>query len=197
MESIWLKNPNNLLKYYTNYSIYNYSIDNNTNIDGSIANKFNIISRLLILSGFIFTIFKRYNWSYICFIFLIIITMIGYKYDDHTLEQETIAKQKEYNSCRRSTINNPMSNLLPFDSQEELEACKEDSEIIQSNLLYDYYEDQNNLNSRAKLTNFITMPVTSVLGKREEFMKFTYGDAVSCKYDGINCAKYRDIKYSF
>ena len=185
MESIWIKKPENLINNYTNYSIYN---------DG---NKFNTIVRLLIITGFIFMIFKRHNWSYICFVLIIMITIVGYKYDDYKIEQDVIEKEIEYKSCRRSTIDNPMSNLMPYDSQEELEACDEDSEIIKKNLFDEFYEDQNNLNSKTKLRSFITMPVTSILGKREEFLKYTYDSGITCKYDGIACEKHRDVRYSF
>jgi len=183
MESIWLKNPYNLIKFYDNFSILNS------------GNKFNAITRCLMIAGFIFVIFNRYSWSYICFISILFISFVGYKYDDHELKVQKDYNEKVYKSCRRSTIHNPMMNLLVDDENPELEACSEDTEVIEKNLYHEFYEDQKNINARKKLRTFITLPVTSVQGKREEFLKYAYGNDTNCKYDGIGCEKYRDIRF--
>jgi hypothetical protein len=183
MESIWLKNPSNLFKYYDNFSITNS------------GNKFNALTRCLIISGIICVLFNRYNWSYICFIAILFTSFVGYKYDDYESQLDRNNKERIFNSCRRSTIDNPMMNLLAFDQNPELDACDEDTDIIDKNLYHEFYEDQNNINARKKLRNFITLPVTNIKGKREEFLQFTYGNDINCKYDGIGCEKYRDVRF--
>ena len=90
-----------------------------------------------------------------------------------------------------------MSNLLNLDKYPELEACiDEPKERIDENLYYNFFEDQNDLNAKKRLRSFITMPITSHPNNRHKFLDFTYGnmDAL-CKYDGIGCEKFRDIRY--
>ena len=51
-ESIWIKNPNNLIIFYDNFSIF------------TPYNSFNAAVRCLIIVGILCVLFKRHNWSY-------------------------------------------------------------------------------------------------------------------------------------
>ena len=184
-EIIWIQDPKLL---YTKYKDIYPKKDNNN---------FNAIARYFILTGLIFLLFKRYKWVYICFIGFIIISFIGYlNYKDQD-KNNKINLINQYNSCRRSTINNPMSNLLNLDKYPELEACiDEPKERIDENLYYNFFEDQNDLNAKKRLRSFITMPITSHPNNRLKFLDFAYGNMVAlCKYDGIGCEKFRDLRY--
>jgi hypothetical protein len=91
-----------------------------------------------------------------------------------------------------------MGNLMPLDEEPNIEAClDEPQEKIDNNLYYNFYEDENDLKAKTRLRSFITMPVTSMLGNRNTFLEFAYGDNMSkCKYDGVRCERARDIRYS-
>ena len=187
-ESIWIKNPTNLFIYYDNFSIF------------SPNNKFNAIIRCLIISGFIFTIFKRREWSYICFILIILVTIFGYMYDDHIVNVNNMREKIQYKSCRHSTIDNPMANLLPYSIDPGKSACLENEDVKMDNLFHGHYTIQNDHINREKMKNFITLPVTNINGNRKDFLNFIYngydGEYKSCKYDDVDCEKYRDLRFA-
>ena len=176
-EEIWIKNPK-LLYLGSNY--------------------FNMIARYFLIFFIIFLLFSSYKWSYICFIGFIIISIIGYLYQLEKNKNNKINIMKKNISCRRSTINNPMSNLLPLDPNPNLNACHDDSiDKIESNLYYNFYEDENDLNAKRHLRSFITMPITSQLNNRKDFLNYIYQDNQAyCKNNGVDCERYRDIRYN-
>ena len=186
-ESIWIKNPINLLTYYDNFSIY------------SPNNKCNAVTRLLMMSGLIFVLFGSKSWSYICLIGILLVTIIGYIYDEHLIEVDGIVREKEYLSCRHSTIDNPMGNLLPYSLDPTNSACNEDENVKTDNLFFGHYRNQNDHINRETMKNFITLPVTNIEGKRSDFLNFIYngydGEYKSCKYDGVDCERYRDLRF--
>jgi len=163
-----------------------------------INNNFNAITRYFLISFIIFILFARYKWAYICFIGILLINVVGFVYTKYEDTEFKKFKIKDYLKCRRSTINNPMSNLLVLDKNSNMEACEDDKEeIIKNNLYWNFYENENDLSSKTRLRNFITMPITSIVNKREKFLDFLYdGNMSKCKYDGIECEKYRDIRYT-
>jgi hypothetical protein len=65
-EEFWINDPKVLFTKISDF----YPRDTNNN--------FNAIARYFILTGFIFLLFKRYKWVYICFIGFIIISFIGF-----------------------------------------------------------------------------------------------------------------------
>lgn len=181
MESIWIKNPLNLITYYDSFSIYT----NN--------NPYNAFIRSLIFCFFIFIAFKNYKWAYNTLLMILVTTVIGYIYD-----KDVIINEKQ---CRASTIDNPMGNLLPLSSDPELKACKEDDEHRMNNLFHGHYRNQNDYVNDAIMKDFITMPVTSIVDERKEFGEFLingYDDPFkTCKGDDFQCERYRDIRYTF
>jgi len=185
-ERLWIYDPKILLTSYKDI----YPTDTNNNI--------NAISRYFLITSIIFIIFTSYKWAYICGIGFVLTTLIGYIYTKNEDREDKIKKIKKHLECRRSTINNPMGNLVPLDEEQNIEAClDEPQEKIDYNLYYEFYEDENNINSKKKLRNFITMPVTSLLSNRKSFLEFTYEEnKLKCKYDGVGCERLRDIRYS-
>jgi hypothetical protein len=185
MEQLWIYEPHILFKKMTD--LY----PSNTN------NNFNAICRYWIICGIIFMLFSSYKWVYICFIGFILTTILGYLYYKREDTENKIEQIRKYNSCRRSTINNPMGNILPLDENPHLEACNDETkEQIDDNLFFEYYEDQNDLASRIKQKNFITMPITSIINKREKFLNFMYKPRQKCKVESIGCEKFRDLQYN-
>lgn len=181
METIWIKNPRNLITYYDSFSVYT----NN--------NPYNAFIRSLLICCFIFTMFKRYKWSYITLLLILVTTIIGYIKDKEIVDN-TIP-------CRASTINNPMGNLLPFSTDPLLKACVEDDKDRTDKLFHGHYRNQNDHINEAIMRDFITMPVTSIVDDRQQFSEFLmsgYDDPFkTCKGDDFQCEKYRDIRYTF
>ena len=185
-EKFWIYDPKVLFTKYSD--IYPTKTNNNLNA----------ISRYFLITSIIFIIFNRYKWAYICGIGFILITFIGIIYTQNEEKEKKISKIKEHLQCRRSTINNPMGNLLPLEKDANIEACiDEPQEKIDNNLYWEFYEDENDISAKTRLRNFITMPITSIINNRKEFINFAYGDNMSkCKYDGVRCERLRDIRYS-
>jgi hypothetical protein len=181
MDRFWVKNPKILIEKYKDIFIKDSK------------NVFNSLSRLFIYTTFIFILFNSYKWAYICLISLLLITFIGYHHDIDEDKINKIKKLKEYNSCKRSTINNPMSNKLVLDN-DDLEPCiDEDKDIVDNNLYYNFLEDEVDINAKRRLRSFINIPKKNV----NKFLKFVYGDVnANCKYNGIHCEKFRDIRYN-
>lgn len=185
-EKFWIYNPKILFTKFSD--IYPTKTNNN----------FNAIARYFLITSIIFLIFSRYKWAYICSIGFILITFIGFIYTKNEDREEKILKINKHLHCRRSTINNPMANLLPLDENPNIQAClDEPQEKINNNLYWEFYEDEDDPTSKTRLRNFITMPITSIINNRKDFVDFAYGDNMSkCKYDGVRCERLRDIRYS-
>lgn len=120
-----------------------------------------------------------------------------------TLYKAKIIHEKVYEpvTCRKSTISNPMSNLLPFSEDPTLSACKESNKTIEDNLFYGFYRDQNDHVQREKMGAFYTLPDTSITGKKDEFANYLLHGGINhpyfCKRDSINCESYRDVRFNF
>jgi hypothetical protein len=183
-ELLWIHNPSIIFKKFDIYP-------DNTN------NKYNSIVRLLMLSLLFFIGFNRFQWTYISILAIICVTVIGIKDENLVaLENEKKANTK---TCRRSTIDNPMKNLLPLDDNPEMSACSDDSELVNKNKLDNFYQMENDLGAEHRLRNFITMPSTSLTHGRNKFMDYMSKDMFKdqmCKTDGIHCEIYRDVRFS-
>jgi hypothetical protein len=184
-EELWIYNPHILFTKITD--IYPSS---NTNF-------FNAIARYWMVCGAIFMLFARYKWAYLCVVGFFLTTLVGWVYTKSDATDEKISFIKKHLSCRRSTINNPMGNILPLDLEPNLEACDDEpEEKINNNLYWEFYEDQNDLTAKTRLRSFITMPITTIVNKRKNFLEFMYQPTLKCKSDGVGCEDYRDIRYS-
>lgn len=103
--------------------------------------------------------------------------------------------------CRRSTISNPWSNLVPYSSDPGATACKSSLEEIKNNMYYGFLRDQDDYVQSAKMNAFYTLPNTSALTMRDNFANFQLygydGDKCFCKRDHIGCERYRDVRFDF
>jgi hypothetical protein len=60
----------------------------------------------------------------------------------------------------------------------------------------EYYEDENDLTAKTRQRAFVTMPITTMVNKRKDFLDFMYEPHLKCKMDGIGCEKFRDLRYN-
>ena len=184
-EELWIYNPHILFTKIKD--IY----------PSSNINFFNAIARYWMVCGVIFMLFTRYKWVYLCIVGFFLTTLVGWVYTQSEKTDEKISLIKKHLSCRRSTINNPMANILPLDLEPNLEACDDEpEEKINNNLYWEFYEDQNDLTAKTRLRSFITMPITSIINKRKNFLEFMYQPVLKCKSDGIKCDEFRDVRYN-
>ena len=103
--------------------------------------------------------------------------------------------------CRRSTISNPWSNLVPYSNDPEAKACKSSRKEIEDNMYYGFLRDQDDDVQRAKMNAFYTLPVTTSLTMHNDFANFQlYGyedNKCFCKRDKVGCERYRDVRFNF
>ena len=96
--------------------------------------------------------------------------------------------------CRKSTIDNPMGNVLLYDDYNNKLCSKED---IDTNLNYNYYYNSTDLFLKKNNTrSYITMPSQTHPNDIDKFKKYLYNfNNPSCKYNSIDCIINNNIKY--
>jgi hypothetical protein len=134
---------------------------------------------------------------FLIIVFICIISLIFTLYKSH-VEYDKIAEEI---LCRKSSVANPMANLLPFSKDPEMKACKEPIKVVEDNLFYGFLRNQDDYVAREQMGAFYTLPDTSILGQKQEFSEYLfYGDEDNhkfCKRDGVNCESYRDVRFTF
>jgi len=143
---------------------------------------------MIYLSIMFYYISSKISTLPISILLLLILIKLNYKREDFNNDTK----------CRKPTIDNPFMNpVLWYDG---LEACKDvdDKEIMNKynhNLkrnIRDVFE-KNNGQPYYKTNNVTTVP-----NKYKEFLDFvgmTYDEKDNnCKYDGVNCMKYNDLR---
>ena len=91
-----------------------------------------------------------------------------------------------------------MNVLISDYDKERLPAC--DPEEKKDEML-DFYNENlyRNVEDLFERKNserqFYTLPTTTIPNDQTAFAKWLYGTPKTCKYDGINCLKYEDIRY--
>jgi hypothetical protein len=184
-EELWIYNPHILFTKISH--LY----------PGPDTNLFNSIARYWMITCGIFLLLGSYKWAYLCGIGFILTSWVGWIYSQDEKKEQKISAIKKHLSCRRSTINNPMANVLPLDPEANLEACDDEpEEKIKNNLFWEFYEDENDLKAKTRMRAFITMPITSIVNKREDFLNFMYEPRLKCKSDGVGCEDFRDLRYN-
>ena len=123
-------------------------------------------------------------------------------------EKELIMKEKRIKKkkkCKNSILKNPHMNVLISDYHDEPKrdsACDPNDENIKENIneyhnenLYKNIDDlYDKKNSQRQ---FYTMPVTTIPNDQQAFAEWCYKPPPSgnCKYNGVNCLKYEDVRY--
>ena len=159
--------------------------------DDQVDEQINKSIMFLIYISIVF-IFLSSNMSALSISILIVLIIIKINY---TKEKFNIEKK-----CRKPTNDNPFMNVLMKD--DGLEACDvSEKEILDkyNNNLYRNINDvfdKNNGQLYFRTNNVTTLP--TLPNKYAEFLNFIKLENKepddNCKYDGVNCEKYNDIK---
>jgi len=174
----------NIIDYFNRY--YNNFIYTD---DDTMDEKINKSIMFLIYAFIIFMILGS-DFRAMPAALIILLLLVKQIYIKEEFEQEK--------KCREPTINNPFMN--PLFEVDNLEAC----DVPEKEILAKYYNnlprnmkdifDRKTGQLYYKLNN-----VTSIPNKFGEFLKFigmTYDQPDNnCKYDGVNCLKYDDLRY--
>jgi len=166
--------------YYNNF-IFTVSDD--------IEVKFSKTNMFCLYLIFIFWVIDRTNYIIFPATIIILIYFIRTFYSKEKFVIE--------DNCRKPTVDNPFMNVLYENDNKE--ACDaEYSEVLEKH--YDgLYRNPNDLfDTRVGQLSFRTNNVTTLPNKYKDFLNYvgsTYGQPDNnCKYDGVNCLEYQDIR---
>ena len=130
------------------------------------------------------------NWKLIIFIFviLLIVEILGSKiittYNHNQIKLNPAR-------CRKSTLNNPMGNVLLYTKDNELEysLCNNQDQQINSNLNHNIYYDSKDLfQKKNNIRPFITMPSQNHPNNIDKYKNYLYFmNNPTCKIDNIGC----------
>jgi hypothetical protein len=163
------------------------------------------IFRFLLYSLILILILSDNNLIKIILFILLIITFISLNLIEsnniNNIIYEKEIKNFKKEKCRKSTINNPMSNILNTMEINELDMkiCDENintKQLIEDNLSYNIYSNSTDLFDRkTNKNNYITIN-TSYPNNTKKFKDFLYNfNENNCKTDGLMCRSYDDIRY--
>ena len=206
-DKFWLDDLNNLFNNYLEFFPTKYM---------TRTQQLNSLSRYSIYLFIIFLVFSNNKkWLYIPILLILICIMLNYiEKKDKTEENmkriedrknmireyKDIAKTKK---CKKPTITNPYMNVLISDYHNNSNrdpACdvnetdiKEARDKYYNENLYKNVDDlYDKKNSQRQ---FYTMPVTTIPNDQKTFADWCYKSPDNCKYNGINCLTYEDIRY--
>ena len=132
------------------------------------------------------------NWKLIILLVVVLIVLEIYMNQMININKEKIHKPE---ICRKSTIDNPMGNVLLGDNNLDEKLCK--NQKIDNNLNYNVYYNENDIfKTNNYLRPFITMPSQTHPNDIGQFKKYLYNfDNPTCKLNNLNCMYNEDIKY--
>ena len=148
--------------------------------------------------GLIISFMKQSCELVIFFLFCLILLQIG------IIKIKRIDKLDKEVKCRKSTIDNPMGNILLYTSIEEMDqkVCKLSDNEINKKLRYNVYNDSTDLFlKKNNVRPYITMPSQTHPNEIDKYKKYIYysppvgGNNPSCKINGLNCMYNKDIRY--
>jgi len=148
---------------------------------------------LMIVIGFL-----TKNWNLV--ITLLVIAIIIEVSGSALIEKKIIFDaQKNYKPCRKSTVENPMANVLLYTDIDKMnqDVCHLQHDKIDKNLRYNVYYDSKDLFlKKQNLRSFITMPSDTHPNNFDQFKKYIYHlDNPTCKTDATNCMFNEDLRY--
>jgi len=155
------------------------------------------IIKLLVYCSIILLLFGRINLMIYMMIIVIIIYVIG----NQMIDTVTDVNNEKYENnviCRKSTIDNPMANILLYmtDHDMDLKKCnniRDEDDKLEYNV---YHDSRDVFNKKNSMRPFITMPSQIYPNDRTNFLKYIYNIRSECKMEGKECAYYDDARYT-
>ena len=146
------------------------------------------IIKFLIYAAILIYIFQNDDKMIKIIIILIIVTYIVFNLINRRTNEQL--------NCRNTTLENPLGNILLYDTDYDKKVC-DNNEIIQNNLDYNiYYNSKDLFKKENNLRNFITMPSQTVPNDIEKFKENLYQFSNdTCKINSKNCMYNEDIRY--
>lgn len=175
---------NDIINFFRRY--YNrFVITKDDDMDGKLNKLIMFFIYLLIILILIGSEFRN-----IALGIIILLILVKYLY----IKEHFINEKK----CRRPTINNPFMN--PLYEADNLEACKVDDKEILDKFNHNLNRNIGDVfEKRTGQLLYRTNNVTTIPNKYDDFLNFiklTYDEPDNnCKYDGVNCLKYNDLRY--
>lgn len=105
-------------------------------------------------------------------------------------------KKIEVSNCKKTTLDNPMGNLILYDNINK-PLCNNQDNDIKSNLKYNIYYDSKDLFHKKNNTrSFLTMPSQTNPNNIDNFRNYLYYfDNPTCKNNSMQCMFNEDLKY--
>ena len=127
------------------------------------------------------------------YILILLISIIIYKKYYYKYYYKYLDIKIENINCRKSTIDNPMGNVL-YDNYDYKLCLNED---IDKNLKYNYYYNSSDLFLKKNNTRpYITMPSQTYPNDINKLKDYLYNfNNLTCKYNSIDCMINNNIKY--
>jgi hypothetical protein len=183
----------NIIKLFEKPTIFfpSNKFDIETNVNAII--KFLLYSSVIIL-------FLTNNWKLpvVIIIFIIIFQIISKK--SINVNNEMIEKNHINHKCRKSTVDNPMGNVLLYTPINELnyKACPDQTDNMDKNIKNNIYFDSKDLFlKKNNIRPFITMPSQVHPNDINAYKTYLYNfEAPTCKTNGLNCMFTNDLRYN-
>jgi len=98
-------------------------------------------------------------------------------------------------TCKKPSFNNPFMNNIYGDKNKKL--CENyDRNEIDNLYRYNLYRNINDVFGKHNLKmQFYTKPVTNNVNDTRKAINLLYNTGKTCKYDGVNCLKYKNLKF--
>jgi hypothetical protein len=127
-------------------------------------------------------------------------------FDKNSHIKSSHIKSSNNGTCRKSTIDNPMGNVLLYTpvSEQNMSFCEKSnptnigmSGIVNTNLTHNVYFNEKDLfYKKENMRPFITMPSQTNPNNIGNFKKYLYDfNNSTCKIDQTNCMFNEDVRY--
>jgi hypothetical protein len=147
------------------------------------------IIKFLIYAAILIYIFQNDDKMIKIIVILIIVTYIVFKLINR--------RSNEQFNCRNTTLENPLGNILLYDTDYDKKVC-DNNEKIQNNLDYNVYYNSKDLFKKENnlRRQFIFMPSQTVPNDIQKFKENLYQFSNdTCKINSKNCMYNEDIRY--
>ena len=153
----------------------------------------NAIIKFCIYISIIIGIFTK---NYFMIVFLIVLLIMTEIFGNILIKNKN---KIEPFKCRKTTIDNPMGNLLLYTKEDEFNEslCKYQDKKIDNNIKYNIYHNSSDLFLKKNNTrSFITMPSQTNPNNIDNYKKYLYYfDNPTCKTNQLNCMFNEDLRY--